>query len=115
MSESEKKEKIVNPKLGIGLKIIFVVAILIFYGGIQGGIIGGIIGGVIAYGFYYVAIRLLAKYKKVELMVDKPKPTREEIEKSKKTSKTSKKFWIIFLSVCVFILLLTFLLVRVMQ
>lgn len=115
MSELEKKEKIVNPKLGIGSKIILVVEILIFYGGIQSGIIGGVIGGAIAYGFYYIAIRLLAKYKKVELMVDKPKLTNEEIERSEKASKANKRFWIIFLSCCGVVLLLTFLLVWFLQ
>ncbi len=107
--------KMLNPKLGIGAKVISGITILIFYGGIQEGIIGGIIGGTIAFGFYNLAIKQLAKHKKVDLMVDKLLPTKEEIEKVEKSSKARIKFWTIFLSVCGAILLLTFILVRLSQ
>jgi hypothetical protein len=98
--------------LGFGAKIILGITILIFYAGIQGGLIGSLVGGIIAYGFYYIAIRQLAKYKKLDLMVEKPPLTTKEIAKKENASKSRSKFWIIFLSVCGGILILTFLFVR---
>src|SRR3989339_1929322 len=108
MSGSGKKNdnnSMLNPKLGFGFKVILGLTILLFYGGIQGGIIGGVTGGIVAWSFYYVAIRLLAKYKKVELMVNEPLLTREETAIVEKNGKARVKFWTIFLGICGVVLL----------
>ncbi len=86
-----KDTRIINPELGIWPKIIGGIAVLIFLPGLYGGAIGGAIMGALAYGFYYVAIRQVAKFKHVDAFVEPTKEQLEQIEEGTRVDVEKKK------------------------
>lgn len=108
MPDKSDSESMLNPKLKISSYIIGSFGVLIFYAGIQYGLIGGAISGALAYSLSSYGIRLIAKHKKIPLLVKKPDSVKEdEVRIKKKRVNFWKKFALIWILIFVGVFLLS--------